>query len=149
MHFFTDWTGTKHAFGMCVALAVQAAACDVETATDADDAVATGEIESEVMLGPDEVAVDTPPAMIEVDSREVTCNGGWPGTRSCYWTFYSDTDIFPNSIKTKIVGHDGQVKSAAEQVGARQINFVAIVHEGDVFNPGKNTTSYSVQWVRY
>ncbi len=136
MRFFTDWTGHRKALGMFVALAVHAAACDdVETATDADDAVAAGEDEGEVTFRP-----------LVLESR--TCNGGWPGTRWCSWTLFSETDIVPGSIQVQINGHNGEVTHSASQIGSRQINFVAVVHEGDVFNPGKNTTSYTVAWLR-
>lgn len=136
MPFFTDWTGHKMAFGI-VSLAVQVAACDdVEIATDADDADATGDLESEVTLD----------RALELTGR--ICNGGWPGVRACWWWIDSPTDIVPGSIQVQINGHNGEVIHAAQQNGARQIKFVAVVHEGDVFGPGKNTTSYTVAWLR-
>ena len=131
MPFFIDWTGQKKAFGMFVALAVQAAACDVETETDADDA-------SEVTLR-------------KIGHESVACHGKWPGENSCFWTFWSETDIVPDTIEVDLdipAGHPGDKHHVATQVGPRQIDFLAVVHEGDFLNPGKNTVSYDVYWQR-
>lgn len=85
---------------------------------------------------------------IVIDLRNVTCNSGWPGTRGCHWVFFSSTDIVPNTITVQINGNNGEIGHTASQTGTRQIDFTASVREGDAFNPGKNSTAYTVAWVR-
>jgi len=82
------------------------------------------------------------------DLRVETCQSGWPGTRPCSDTIASATDIVAGSISTTISGHNGEVSHTVTQTGPRQINFSATIHEGDAFNPGKNTTTYIVAWCR-
>jgi cysteine-rich repeat protein len=82
------------------------------------------------------------------DSRIEVCQSGFPGSRTCTDTIASVFDIITGSIAVTISGVNGEVTHSATQNGARQINFSATVHEGDVFNPGKNTTAYNVSWCR-
>lgn len=78
----------------------------------------------------------------------VTCNSGWPGTRGCYKRINSPTNIYSGSISVSIIGHNGAIGYSAVQVGTRVIDFTASIHEGDMFNPGKNTTKFLVEWIR-
>jgi hypothetical protein len=87
-------------------------------------------------------------APFSFDLRIETCQSGWPGTRKCQDTIASATDIVPGTIATTISGHNGEVSHVVSQNGTRQIDFTATVHEGDVFSPGKNTTTYIVSWCR-
>ena len=82
------------------------------------------------------------------DSRIITCQSGWPGSRRCDESIDSPTDIVDGSITVAISGHNGEVSHSASQDGARQIDFTATVHEGDIFSPGKHTTTYQVTWCR-
>ena len=81
------------------------------------------------------------------DFRIETCVSSWPGDRTCTDTINSASDIL-GSIAVTILGLNGEVRHSTMQNGPRQINFSATVHEGDVFNPGKNTTMYNVTWCR-
>ncbi|MGK4003606.1 hypothetical protein WMF31_13330 [Sorangium sp. So ce1036] len=78
----------------------------------------------------------------------VTCNSGWPGTRGCFRQIASPTNIVPGSITVQIDGHNGAVGYSASQSGDRIIDFSATINEGDMFNPGKNTTKFIVAWLR-
>jgi len=78
----------------------------------------------------------------------VTCSSGWPGTRGCSWLFTSPTSIVAGSIIVQINGHNGEVGHTAAQTTATKVSFTATVREGDAFNPGANTTSYTVAWLR-
>jgi hypothetical protein len=83
-----------------------------------------------------------------IEIRTVTCNSGWPGTRGCSWRFSSASAITPGSITVAINGHNGEIGHTLSQIDAFTIDFTASVNEGDAFNPGKNTTSYTVAWLR-
>lgn len=82
------------------------------------------------------------------DFRIETCQSGWPGNRTCTDTITSASDIVLGTIDVAISGRNGEVRHSVSRTGARQINFSATVHEGDVFNPGKNTTTYFITWCR-
>lgn len=118
----------------------------------AGDELANGEIESDVAArveaGTSDLQRKNTPSLVE-DSRIVTCNGGWPGGRRCDWVFESPTDIlFPDFIAVEIHGHNGEAARSVTVGLPRTIFFTAVVHEGDVFNPGKHTTTYRVRWLR-
>jgi hypothetical protein len=83
-----------------------------------------------------------------LEIRNVTCNSGWPGTRGCSWKFSSPSAIVPGTITVQINGNNGEIGHAAAQLDSFNIAFTASVNEGDAFNPGKNTTSYTVVWLR-
>ena len=83
-----------------------------------------------------------------IQLENVTCNSGWPGTRGCHWTFFSLTDVVPGSIIVQINGNNGEMGHSVTLTAPRQIDFTASVNEGDAFNPGKNTTAYTVAWLR-
>lgn len=85
---------------------------------------------------------------LSIALQNVTCNSGWPGTRGCSWVFVSPTDIVAGTITVQINGNNGEIGHTAAQNGTREVDFTASVHEGDAFNPGKNTTSYTVAWLR-
>ncbi|WP_437777298.1 hypothetical protein [Sorangium sp. So ce1097] len=85
---------------------------------------------------------------LAIGLSSVTCNSGWPGTRGCFKQFVSPTDIVPGSVTVQIDGHNGAIGYSASQTGARTIQFSASIHEGDAFNPGKNTTKFIVAWLR-
>lgn len=88
-----------------------------------------------------------PPGTI-FDFKVETCQSKWPGDQVCTDTIASVSDIVAGSISSTITGWNGEVANLVTQTGPRQINFWAKVHEGDLFNPGKNTTSYIVAWCR-
>ena len=74
-----------------------------------------------------------------------TCNGGWPGRRSCYQRIGNGREIVPESVKVLIIGRDGSAGYGAPlSEGNRVIAFSADIHEGDLFNPGKNSTMFLV-----
>jgi len=74
-----------------------------------------------------------------------TCNGGWPGRRSCYQRIGNGREIIPESVKVLIIGRDGSAGYGAPlSEGNRVIAFSADIHEGDLFNPGKNSTTFLV-----
>jgi hypothetical protein len=83
-----------------------------------------------------------------IEIRNVTCNSGWPGTRGCSWVFTSASAIVAGTITVSINGNNGEIGHSASQIDASNINFTASVREGDAFNPGVNTTSYTVAWLR-
>ncbi|WP_437731990.1 hypothetical protein [Sorangium sp. So ce1335] len=76
----------------------------------------------------------------------VTCNSGWPGSRGCVKRIVSPGKIVPGSIVVDIDGHNGAIGFSASQSGDRVIDFSASIHEGNMFNPGKNTTRFIVMW---
>lgn len=99
----------------------------------------------------EELAAITPFAVCApniFDQRIETCQSGWPGTRTCRDSIASATDIISGTISTAISGNNGEVSHTVTQNGPRQIDFTATVREGDLFNPGKNTTTYIVSWCR-
>jgi hypothetical protein len=102
--------------------------------------------------GAGETANEQQPEDVEmrwsIGSGSVTCRSGWPGTRGCYARFTSPTDIMPGTIAIQVVGHNGSFGYSAQQIGARKIDFSAGIHEGDMFNPGKNTTRFTIMWIR-
>lgn len=85
------------------------------------------------------------------DFRIETCQSRWPGDSECRDTILSPSDIVPGSVDTAIGGHNGEITHVVEKDAnsARQINFYAKLHEGDVFSPGKNTTMYFISWCRF
>lgn len=78
----------------------------------------------------------------------VTCSSGWPGTRGCYKRIISPTNVVPGSIVVEVDGPNGSMGYSASLHGTREIRFSASIHEGDAFNPGKNTTRFIVAWLR-
>jgi hypothetical protein len=82
------------------------------------------------------------------DQRLVTCQSGWPGNRVYQIGLASPTDIIPGTISVAFDGPNGELSHSVSQSGTRQINFTAIIREGDAFNPGKATTTYIVSWCR-
>jgi hypothetical protein len=111
------------------------------------DEVASDEVASDEVAS-DEVTSEANAALTAIEIKNVTCNSGWPGTRGCHWVFFSLTDIVPGSIIVQINGHNGELVHTVSQTGLRQIDLTAIVREGDAFNPGVNTTAYTVVWFR-
>ncbi|KYF54337.1 hypothetical protein BE08_12900 [Sorangium cellulosum] len=85
---------------------------------------------------------------LSIGISPVTCNSGWPGTRGCFKRIVSATDIIPGSVTVQVDGHNGAIGFSASQTGTRVIEFSASIHEGDAFNPGKNTTKFIVAWLR-
>lgn len=82
------------------------------------------------------------------DQRIEVCQSGWPGGRTCRDSIANPTDVIASSISVAISGFNGEVSHSALLVGTRQIDFSATVREGDLFSPGKNTTTYIVSWCR-
>ena len=139
-------------FGMMAVIApVAFAGCVAPGSAAADDEVATeggagDEVASEEVASREVANVGTRGLAIEI--RNVTCNSGWPGTRGCDWVFVSPGAIVPNTITVQVNGNNGEIGHAATQLDASKLEVTASVHEGDAFNPGKNTTSYTVVWLR-
>lgn len=74
-----------------------------------------------------------------------TCDGGWPGRRTCYRRIGNGREIIPESVKVLIFGRNGTAGYGAPlSEGNRIIAFSADIHEGDLFNPGKNSTTFLV-----
>jgi hypothetical protein len=73
------------------------------------------------------------------------CQSGWPGARQCKQDWISQTDVV--SVVALISGPNGEVSHTVTADG-QQIELVAIVHEGNAFNPGSNTTVYNVEYCR-
>lgn len=82
------------------------------------------------------------------ETRSEICESKWPGENTCTDTIISASDIVQGSLDSAISGHNGEVTHSVTQTGSRQIDFSARVHEGDLFNPGKNTTMYEIRWCR-
>jgi len=118
-------------------------------ATDqaANDVAATDEATSELAVTEQALATS---AAISVNSVTLTCNSGWPGTRGCVADIPSPTDIFPlpGFPLAQVISGSGDLGHGVFQTGPRTLRFVATIAEGDLFNPGKNTTSYIVFWAR-
>ncbi len=75
--------------------------------------------------------------------HDQTCNGGWPGSRTCYWAFPESRTVLADTVGYEIFG-TGWVNSAGYD-NVSQVMFLDVgVGEGDVFNPGKHTTSYDL-----
>ncbi|WP_437568169.1 hypothetical protein [Sorangium sp. So ce542] len=84
----------------------------------------------------------------ELGLATVVCNSGWPGQRPCYERLGGGREIVPGTITWQIEGHDGTVNPPVIALSGdnRVIEFSVSVHEGNAFNPGKNTTRFTVGW---
>lgn len=80
-----------------------------------------------------------------------TCNSGWPGSRTCTQTFTSTKEIRPGSVSIRINAGNPQgiQRYDAWQVDKRLIQYTATVNEGDMFDPGKNSASFIIEWQEY
>lgn len=143
-------------FSMILMMAIMAPLTVAGCVMPEDEAGTGDEVASDLVAGeqvagdeaasreaPDEVA-----QLASIEIRNVTCRSGWPGTRGCSWLFTSSTSIVPGSIIVQINGHNGAVGYTAAQVGTNKVSFTATVHEGNAFDPGSNTTSFTVAWLR-
>ncbi len=102
----------------------------------------SAELASDGILGGEWIAVE----------RYETCNGGWPGSRTCSRVYTTERNIRPGSVSIRILtqGRPGSVHShEARQENSREIHYSATVGEGDVFNPGKHTSSFAIEWEEY
>ncbi|XXT20925.1 hypothetical protein WME94_05065 [Sorangium sp. So ce429] len=50
---------------------------------------------------------------IQIGNQSVTCNGGWPGARSCFHQIVSATDIFPGTVTAQVDGRNGALGYSA------------------------------------
>ncbi len=84
------------------------------------------------------------------ESRPLVCPGGWPSAAKCEQAFSSPTDVDETTVTSAINGLDGEVPGSrmVEVRGLREVHFEATIRSGEVFNPGKNTTVYTVSWCR-
>jgi hypothetical protein len=55
--------------------------------------------------------------------------------------------IVPNTLTVQINGHNGEIGRTLAVLPDWSVDFTPAVHEGDAFNPGSNTTSYTVAWL--
>lgn len=106
-----------------------------------------GEHNNPITVSAEEEAGEHNERGLKACHENVTCYSGWPGTRGCYVRIFSEWDIVPDSIEVEIDGHNGEVGHSAIQVGPREIDFTASIHEGNAFGPGDNTTKYTVTWL--
>ncbi|WP_437977036.1 hypothetical protein WMF11_08025 [Sorangium sp. So ce295] len=95
-----------------------------------------------------EETVEEAEQALQIGLTSVTCNSGWPGTRGCFKTITSATNIVAGTITVQVDGHNGAVGFSASQTGPKTIQFSASIREGDAFNPGANTTKFLVAWMR-
>lgn len=82
-------------------------------------------------------------------SATFTCQSGWPGARNCMPSFISPTNVVsieldpgPGQI------HDFPSLRSTSGTGTQHVEVSVTVHEGDAFNPGNNSTNYTVFWCR-
>lgn len=78
-----------------------------------------------------------------------TCNGGWPHTRTCKWNLQvpGDAIALPSRYIKVRKTTAGTASSRPKKGEANGKMYVKVtVGEGDVFNPGKHTTSYEVRY---
>jgi hypothetical protein len=83
----------------------------------------------------------------ELGLATVTCNSGWPGSRGCFQRLGDGREIVPGTVTVQVDGRGSIGHSAALVENNRFIDFSASIHEGDAFNPGKNTTRFAVAWL--
>jgi hypothetical protein len=139
-------SGTRFLMKISGAIAVLAsmalAGC---IAQEGDEALSDEALSDEALS---DEAVGEAEQALKIGLASVTCNSGWPGTRGCFRQITSATDIVPGTITVEVDGHNGAIGYSVSQVAARTIEFSASIHEGDAFNPGKNTTKFIVAWLR-
>lgn len=141
-------------FSMILMMAIMAPLTLAGCVAPEDEAGTGAEVASEQVAGDETASTDVEKGeshllacATRIEIRNVTCASGWPGTRGCSWTFSSPTSIVPGTLVVKINGHNGEVGHTASN-STFQVSFTATVREGDAFNPGVNTTSYTVAWLR-
>jgi hypothetical protein len=135
-------------FGMMAVLAPLAFAGCV---APGDEEVAGDELATEKIAGDQtassEQAIANAQCMLGIEIRNVTCISGWPGSRCCHWNFVAGCPVVPNTITVQITGHNGEIGHTAAVLPDSSVDFTTTVHEGEAFNPGSNTTSYTLAWL--
>lgn len=82
-----------------------------------------------------------------------TCNGGWPGSRTCSAYYNTRRNVRSSSVSIRILT-EGEPGTSVQDYDAglansQQVYYTATVDEGDVFNPGKHTSSFAIDWEEY
>lgn len=110
------------------------------------DELASDEATSEAQLGSIRPRLTCASPNIHELIQPYTCQSGWPGARNCKHDWISATNVV--SVVALISGNNGEISHSVSGVGTQQVELLATVHEGDAFNPGRNTTTYNVEWCR-
>jgi hypothetical protein len=84
---------------------------------------------------------------IRIGQATITCDSKWPGVQDCSAFFGDGSEIIPGTLSMTIIGHNGAKSKEAYLIeNNRKIRFFAVIHEGDLFSPGKNTTTFALAW---
>lgn len=79
--------------------------------------------------------------LVRVD-LDYTCNGKWPGGNSCAFTNPDARSVVADTVKANRTTGDGLIVGSGYDATNRAIFLTVAVGEGDVFNPGKHTSSF-------
>lgn len=110
------------------------------------DELANDESASEVQLASIRPRLSCASPNFHEQVNPYACQSGWPDTRTCIHDWISATNVV--SVVALIAGPNGELSHSVTGVGTQQVELRATVREGEVFNPGRNTTIYNVEWCR-
>lgn len=136
------------AIGMTIVLAPLALAGCLEPPADDLASSQSASEERPSPISPAPLAVCSP--LFIAEERPLTCQSGWPNAQFCVQAFSSPTDIEAPTVASAINGPVGEVAGTRMVYanGTREVHFEVWIRSGDLFSPGKNTTSYTVSWCR-